>query len=90
MEQSATSKRSFTKQDNFVSWKVKAKNKDDKDDPNRVKIAAAERDDNGDMVYQRFYHVFREGELESVVKESGGNVLEAGYDLDNWWVVCEA
>lgn len=41
-----------------------------------------------ETTYQRYYHLFREGELEDDVVEAGGDVLESGYERDNWWVIC--
>ncbi|KAF4464703.1 tRNA (uracil-5-)-methyltransferase TRM9 [Fusarium albosuccineum] len=38
--------------------------------------------------YQRYYHLYREGELEEDVVAAGGKVVESGYEKDNWWVVC--
>ncbi|KAM5355656.1 hypothetical protein ACJ41O_002302 [Fusarium nematophilum] len=38
--------------------------------------------------YQRYYHLYREGELEEDVVAAGGEVVESGYERDNWWVVC--
>ncbi|VUC31731.1 unnamed protein product, partial [Clonostachys rosea] len=45
-------------------------------------------DPNEGTTYQRYYHLYREGELEEDVLAAGGAVLEAGYERDNWWVVC--
>ncbi|KND94302.1 tRNA (carboxymethyluridine(34)-5-O)-methyltransferase [Tolypocladium ophioglossoides CBS 100239] len=38
--------------------------------------------------YQRYYHLYRKGELEEDVRSVGGTVLESGYEKDNWWVIC--
>lgn len=38
--------------------------------------------------YHRYYHLYREGELEADVRAVGGRILDAGYEKDNWWVVC--
>lgn len=37
--------------------------------------------------YQRYYHLYRRGELEEDVVSAGGTVLAGGYERDNWWVV---
>ncbi|KAK1688588.1 S-adenosyl-L-methionine-dependent methyltransferase, partial [Colletotrichum godetiae] len=37
--------------------------------------------------FQRYYHLYREGELEEDVVEVGGRVLESGYERDNWWAI---
>lgn len=40
-----------------------------------------------EKTYQRYYHLYKEGELEDDVKAVGGQVLSHGYDRDNWWAV---
>lgn len=40
------------------------------------------------MMYQRYYYLFKEGELDEDVVEVGGKVFEGGYERDNWWVIC--
>ena len=47
-------------------------------------------EEEGYETYQRFYHVFKKGELGSLFNEVGGvKVLEEFYDHDNWCVVAE-
>lgn len=41
----------------------------------------------GDTTYQRYYHLYRKGELEEDARTAGGEVLDSGYDRDNWWVI---
>ncbi|KAM0257861.1 hypothetical protein ACHAQJ_004165 [Trichoderma viride] len=41
-----------------------------------------------EATYQRYYHLYRKGELEEDVEAAGGAVLESGYEKDNWWVIC--
>jgi tRNA (uracil-5-)-methyltransferase TRM9 len=41
-----------------------------------------------EIVYQRYYHLYRKGELEADVVSAGGYVLESGYEKDNWWAIC--
>ncbi|KAK0613806.1 S-adenosyl-L-methionine-dependent methyltransferase [Immersiella caudata] len=40
-----------------------------------------------DPVFQRYYHLYRKGELEEDVLAAGGVVITSGYERDNWWVV---
>lgn len=42
---------------------------------------------SGDTTYQRYYHLYRKGELEEDVVAVGGRVVDSGYDRDNWWAV---
>ena len=37
--------------------------------------------------FNRYYHLYRQGELEQDIVEAGGVVLEAGYEKDNWWAI---
>ena len=37
--------------------------------------------------FGRYYHLYREGELEGDVIKAGGVVLDSGYEKDNWWAV---
>ena len=43
--------------------------------------------DGNDETYQRYYHLYRKGELEEDVMAAGGVVLESGYEKDNWWAI---
>jgi tRNA (uracil-5-)-methyltransferase TRM9 len=40
-----------------------------------------------EKVFQRYYHLYRKGELEDGVREAGGEVVESGYEKDNWWAI---
>ena len=37
--------------------------------------------------FNRYYHLYRQGELEHDIVEAGGVILEAGYEKDNWWAI---
>lgn len=44
----------------------------------------------GAVVYQRYYHLFEEGELDSLVRRlPGAAVVDSFYDKDNWCCVME-
>lgn len=36
--------------------------------------------------FQRYYHLFKKGELDELVKEAGGEILESDYDRDNYYI----
>lgn len=39
-------------------------------------------------VHQRYYHLFRQGELEDLAEGSGVlSVVQSGYDRDNWYAI---
>lgn len=40
-----------------------------------------------EIIFQRYYHLYREGELEQEVKSAGGIVINMGYEKDNWWAI---
>lgn len=44
-------------------------------------------DDSAVGTHQRYYHLYQNGELEEDVLAAGGNVVNTGYDRDNWWVI---
>ncbi|KIW93000.1 uncharacterized protein Z519_06849 [Cladophialophora bantiana CBS 173.52] len=37
--------------------------------------------------YHRYYHLYREGELQEDAISAGARIVDSGYDRDNWWVV---
>lgn len=41
-----------------------------------------------ERTFQRYYHLYRAGELEEDVRVVGGVVVESGYEKDNWWAIC--
>ena len=43
---------------------------------------------SGKMTHQRYYHLYRRGELEADIIRAGGTVLECGQERDNWWAIC--
>lgn len=63
-----------SEQDTLVPWVMKKRKEDGVKQP--------------DETYQRYYHLYREGELEEDVSAVGGTLVESGYERDNWWVVC--
>ncbi|KAI1107333.1 S-adenosyl-L-methionine-dependent methyltransferase [Jackrogersella minutella] len=80
-------------QDQLVPWVLKSKKpKKSKSDEVSKKGVVGNGDDttgdgNTDATYQRYYHLYRKGELEEDVQAAGGAVLGSGYEKDNWWVI---
>lgn len=35
----------------------------------------------------RYYHLYKKGELGDNALKAGGNIVEEGYEKDNWWVI---
>ncbi|KAF2742150.1 S-adenosyl-L-methionine-dependent methyltransferase [Sporormia fimetaria CBS 119925] len=48
-----------------------------------------EAEKNTPQTYLRYYHLYRQGELEEDVVTAGGKVVESGYEKDNWWAIIE-
>lgn len=46
------------------------------------------KDGKEGVTYQRYYHLYRNGELEADITSAGGIVIESGYEKDNWWAIC--
>ena len=72
-----TSRRGWDKgdeQDVMVPWIMKQK---------------AEDGESGtkEKTFERYYHLYRKGELEEDVEAAGGKIFENGYERDNWWAV---
>jgi tRNA (uracil-5-)-methyltransferase TRM9 len=65
-------------QDVMVPWVMRAK---------RNKEADGEQQE--DKTFHRYYHLYKQGELEDNVKDAGGVVVESGYEKDNWWAIAE-
>ncbi|KAI1418141.1 S-adenosyl-L-methionine-dependent methyltransferase [Hypoxylon sp. FL1857] len=83
-------------QDQLVPWVMRS-NK-----PKKLKKEEASKKEGGgnvadspgdgdagvkDATYQRYYHLYRKGELEEDVQAAGGEILGNGYEKDNWWVI---
>ncbi|KAF2811925.1 S-adenosyl-L-methionine-dependent methyltransferase [Mytilinidion resinicola] len=64
-------------QDVMVPWVMKG--------PKQEK--PAKRRGKGERTFQRYYHLYRKGELEEDVVAAGGTVVESGYEKDNWWAI---
>lgn len=58
-------------QDIMVPWVMKNRNEND----------------NGSKTFDRYYHLYRRGELQHDIEAAGGEVIESGYEKDNWWAI---
>jgi tRNA (uracil-5-)-methyltransferase TRM9 len=64
-------------QDVMVPWVMKTSKKNPHEDGSTEKT------------FQRYYHLYRSGELEEDITEVGGEIVESGYEKDNWWAICK-
>jgi tRNA (uracil-5-)-methyltransferase TRM9 len=59
----------------------------DEGDPQDVMVPWKTLEEGKEVVYERYYHLYKEGDLEADVEAAGGRTIKSGYDKDNWWVV---
>lgn len=74
-------------QDQLVPWVLRQNKKKQKKEADKKEGGEGEDEVKGDTTYQRYYHLYRKGELEEDVVTAGGEVLGSGYEKDNWWVI---
>lgn len=61
-------------------------------DPSKEDVTSVDSKDKGkeaeaNPVYNRYYHLYKQGELEFDAAEAGGKVIESGYEKDNHWAI---
>ena len=59
----------------------------DQGDPQDIMVPWKTLEDGKEVVYERYYHLYKKGDLERDVNAVGGNIVSNGYDKDNWWAV---
>ena len=72
-------------QDVLVPWSLSEFPDKSKLNPKRIKIED-KKDENLSSSLKRYYHLFKKGELDDLVVEAGGEIIESGYDRDNWFI----
>ena len=81
LEQEATSKRQFKRQDVLVPWALQQQYAGNNADQNQGSKS---------VVFQRFCHVYKKGELEELIERIPRcGVVESGYDKSNWFIMIE-
>ena len=88
----------FKTQDVFVAWhlqdkyeKPSAEEEEVKSDSSFIETAIKSEDKKA-TIYHRYYHVFKEGELEELITgnfEGKFEIRDRYYDHANWVVCCE-
>ena len=72
-------------------WALEQKNSrrgwDEGDDQDVMVPWVMKQGPEAGKTFNRYYHLYRQGELEHDIIEAGGVVLEAGYEKDNWWAI---
>ncbi|KXS18841.1 S-adenosyl-L-methionine-dependent methyltransferase [Gonapodya prolifera JEL478] len=85
-------RRRFDQQDVFVTWnlpKDRYRHPPEKDKPESETVQTTTNNTRScHVVYDRFYHLFLQGELDRIIELAGGvDIEETGYDRDNWFVI---
>lgn len=75
-------------QDQLVPWVTKAQPPPKASKPEGQDQAANAEGGEKDATWHRYYHLYKEGELDDDIRAVGGEVLESGYERDNWWAIC--
>ena len=79
-------------QDVMVPWVMKNV-LDNKNDNNNDKNRKKNKNNDNDLqepqprTFKRYYHLYRQGELEDDIQKAGGRVERSGYEKDNWWAI---
>ncbi len=105
MEQASNSKRRFAATDVFVPFNAQPKYldkvSDSKENPREASKSVAERyseayekadfdERKGLVVFQRYCHMYREGEMDELVQQvSSLRLVESGYESGNHYVIVE-
>lgn len=45
---------------------------------------------NAEITFHRYYHLYRNGELEADIAAARGQVVCSGYEKDNWWALAKS
>ncbi|RKP34011.1 uracil-5--methyltransferase TRM9 [Dimargaris cristalligena] len=90
LEQKGKRKFDQDHQDFMVPWVVPRNTASVSGVQTEAEVPPPEEAEN-DRVFHRYYHLFREHELETLITESDLNsaveIADNGYDRDNWYVV---
>jgi len=80
-------------QDVMVPWVMKGKKEKParKEQSQKAQEVTTEKEGppahTQDKTFLRYYHLYKKGELEHDIEEAGGEVVESGYEKDNWWAI---
>ncbi|CAL9737802.1 tRNA (carboxymethyluridine(34)-5-O)-methyltransferase [Monosporozyma servazzii] len=55
----------------------------------KLKKESKKDEEKADATKYRFYHLYREGELEEDCISAGAEVVSTGYEKDNWYVIAK-
>lgn len=87
LEQEKGSKHNFSSQDTMVPWKLAKRFALDSSSSSVSHGESVVGKEDEVIVYQRFCHVFKEGELDDLCSRVPDcTVLESGYEKGNWFI----
>lgn len=92
-------KKKYTEQDVMIKWHLqkrfdaeqeKAKKSALEQESSSSDAPAAAEMHAHSKVLDRYYHLFKEGELDELALQVGGlRILESVWDVDNWYLLME-
>lgn len=82
-------RKKFDKQDVLIPWHIPKKKYLNKKILDKKDYTESEKSEHL-VKYERYYHLFKKGELDKLIEESKlAKIVESGYDRDNWYVIAE-
>lgn len=89
LEQEGNSRRKFHEQDVLVPWQLQ-QHFSLKSESSESNSSPKEKEISSQVTYQRFCHVYCEGELEGLLSRiPEAKLIESGYDRSNWFILFE-
>lgn len=86
-EDEKTGKRKYTEQDVFVPWHLQKRWQTPAD---RQKKLDTEISSKGEIIFKRYYHLFKEGELSALCSQIPNiKILTVNYEKGNWGIILE-
>lgn len=85
-------KKKYTEQDVMIKWHLQKRfdAQTQKDATKEAASSSAPPDPSQSKVLDRYYHLFKEGELDAIAVEVGGlAIVKSVWDVDNWYLLME-
>lgn len=79
-------KKKYTEQDVMIKWHLQKRF----DNTKKAESSSPAEESAPTKVLDRYYHLFKKGELDELALEVGGfSIVESVWDVDNWYLVLE-
>jgi len=85
-------KKKYTEQDVMIKWHLQKRfdAQGQKEGSNSEASTSADVDPSQSKVLDRYYHLFKEGELNALALEIGGlAIVKSVWDVDNWYLLMQ-